>query len=181
MVKISAFQSLRPIQKLVKKVSTQAYSNYSKEEIELELMHNQYSFLNIIAKNQAKNLKIRFEYVQHKIDEFKAKNILKKEQEKSIYIYRQSKNGTTYTGLICAVEVKDYKERKIKIHEQTIEKRELLFSKYLSITKIHAEPVLLTYNNNTQYVTENYISPQNKLYDFKNRMPYKFIQMILFL
>ena len=37
MVKISAFSAIRPVKKLVSKVTTQAYSSYSKKEMNYEL------------------------------------------------------------------------------------------------------------------------------------------------
>ena len=47
MVKISAFKSLRPVQKLVAKVTTQPYSNYSQDQIEKELKDEKSFSLNI--------------------------------------------------------------------------------------------------------------------------------------
>ena len=44
----------------------------------------------------------------------------------------------------------DYKNKRIKIHEKTIEKRERLFKDYLKSCKIHAEPVLLTHKENKE-------------------------------
>ena len=57
MVKVSAFKSLRPLQNIVEKVTTQPYSNYTQDEIKKELQKNKFSFLNIIANNQSNDLK----------------------------------------------------------------------------------------------------------------------------
>ena len=69
-----------------------------------------------------------------------------------------------FTGIICAIDLNDYKNQKIKVHEKTIEKRELLFAKYLSITKIYAEPVLITHDSNYTYT--KHINKSNLLYNF---------------
>ena len=73
MVKISAFQSLRPEKKIVTKVPTKAYSNYSKKEIIKETLNNQYSFLNIISQRNKQSRQKKFENVRKKIDEFNKK------------------------------------------------------------------------------------------------------------
>ena len=141
MVKISSFQALRPAKKWVKKVPTKTYLNYSETEIIKEKKNNPYSFLNIIHQRNIKNLDKRFLNIRLAINDFKEKNILMEETEMSLYIYQQSKRKKKYIGFICAIDLRDYKNNKIKIHEKTIKKTELLFKKYLQITKIHAEPV----------------------------------------
>ena len=80
------------------------------------------------------------------LEKFKEKNILKTEEE-SIYIYQQITNKRTYTGIVCGVSTNDYKNGKIKIHEKDNRKKKNLFKDYLSICKIHAEPILLTHKS----------------------------------
>ena len=126
MVKISPSKALRPNAELVEKVPTRAYSNYSKSEIKEEKKKNKYSFLHIINQQEVENLKERFKIIKNKINDFKNQRILKTELHKSIYIYQQEKNQKKYTGMICAVDLQDYQKGKIKIHEKTISKRELL-------------------------------------------------------
>lgn len=169
MVKISSFRSLRPAKKLVAQVTTKAYGYYSKKEIKLEKKENKYSFLNIINQMHEKNLTKRFILIKNKITEFKQKEILKKEGKEALYIYKQSNENIEFSGLICAVDLEDYKRKRIKIHEKTIKKRELLFSKYLATTKIHAEPVLLTYNSHKNYIEDKHMKNNDKLYDFKTK------------
>ena len=169
MVKISTFQALRPTKKLVAHVTTKAYSHYSKEDVKKEIQKNKYSFLNIITTDPKLSIEKRFKTIRSNLDKFEKKNVLIKDKHNGFYIYRQTTNRHTYTGLICAIEVKEYENKKIKIHEKTIEKREELFSQYLSITKIHAEPILLTYDSTKTFIQENYMSEENKLYDFQNK------------
>ena len=73
-----------------------------------------------------------------------------------MFVYRQQYNENIYTGIICAVDIEEYKSGKIKKHEKTIYKREKLFADYISVTKIHAEPVLLTYNENINLINTNH-------------------------
>jgi len=169
MVKISTFKALRPNKKLVKKVPTKAYSNYSKEDIKKEIQENKYSFLNIITTSPKSSIEKRFRTIESNLTEFKKQGILIKDKHAGFYIYRQTTEQQTYTGLICTIELKEYQNKKIKIHEKTIKKREELFAKYLSMTNIHAEPVLITYDSTTSFINKNDMSDQNKLYDFKDK------------
>ena len=168
MVKISPLSSLRPSKEFVNKVPTKAYSQYSKEEIKKEKESNKYSFLNIIDLQKEADNKTNYTSIKNKIDDFKSRNILHINDKKSFYVYQQVSKRHTFTGLICAVSLEDYKKKKIKIHEKTIEKREILFAKYLSSTKIHAEPVLLTYSGK-EYISNKMMVTHNKLYDFKDK------------
>lgn len=169
MVKISPFQALRPTTSLVDKVITKTYSNYSRNEINKEIKNNKYSFLNIINSDPKKNTEKRFDIVRSKINNFKKRNIFIKEKTSGFYIYRQSKGSKKYTGLVCNVQLKDYQEKKIKIHEKTIKNREVLFAEYLTATRIHAEPVLITYNSNNSFIKKEYLKNKNKLYDFRDK------------
>ena len=169
MVKISAFSAIRPVKKLVAKVTTQAYSSYSKKEIGLEIQNNPYSYLNIIGNHQTQKKDKRFHLIRKKIHQFQDNNILKKDKTKKLYIYQQIHKKNRYLGLICAVDLKEYGQGKIKIHEHTILERELLFAQYLEITKIHAEPVLITYDSNENYIKQESMQEKNKVYDFKTK------------
>jgi len=169
MVKISAFRALRPIKKLAQKVPTKTYLNYSEEAILEEKKSNPYSFLNIIHQPHIKHLDKRFKKIKEEIDNFKTKKILIQEPESCLYVYEQSKGKEKYIGLICTIDMQDYKNNKIKIHEKTIKKREILFTEYLQNTKIHAEPVLITYDSDVTYVHKNKLNQNHKLYNYRTQ------------
>ena len=96
----------------------------------------------------------RFQYTLGKIEKFKKNKILIKKNRKSIYFYRQHSNNTTYTGIICAISLKDYANKKIKAHEKTIRNREILFAKYLKEVKVHAEPVLIAHDGSLEHIIQ---------------------------
>ena len=169
MVKINSFFAIRPEKKIAHKVTTRAYADYSQNDIKIELKNNQYSFLNIIKQNNTKNQTKKYELIRKKISDFEKNKILNTEKQKSIYVYRQTEGKRDFVGIICTIELKDYIERKIKIHEHTIKKRESLFAQYLAGTKIHAEPVLLTYNSNISYIQKKHMSNENLIYSFKTK------------
>lgn len=145
MANISSFRALVAKKEKIKNFSIKSYIEYSKEEIYKKLKDNPISYLSIISSNKKTHTN-HYDKIVKNLEKFKEKNILKTEEE-SIYIYQQITNKRTYTGIVCGVSTNDYKNGKIKIHEKTIEKRENLFKDYLSICKIHAEPILLTHES----------------------------------
>tara|TARA_B100001287_G_scaffold203688_1_gene172966 strand:+ start:194 stop:1315 length:1122 start_codon:yes stop_codon:yes gene_type:complete len=165
MVKISSFISIKPNETLVKKIPTKSYNDYTEGEIVDEKKQNKFSFLNVIH-NKIPDKKTSFRYIKKKINEFIDKNILIIEKNPLLFVYRQQYNENIYTGIICAVDIKEYKSGKIKKHEKTIYKREKLFADYISVTKIHAEPVLLTYNEDINLINTNHTKKKNLLFDF---------------
>tara|TARA_B100001250_G_scaffold156275_1_gene134359 strand:+ start:6306 stop:7463 length:1158 start_codon:yes stop_codon:yes gene_type:complete len=167
MVKISAFQGIIPAIQFISQVPTQPYSNYSITQIESEIKNNPYSFLNIISNKKSSNRKEHLLKIRKKINDFKEKKILIKNKKESLYIYRQTNENHSYTGLICSISLKDYADKKIKAHEKTIRNRELLFSEYLKTTKIYAEPVLITAKTNLAKLYEKHIQKKEfGNYDF---------------
>jgi uncharacterized protein (DUF1015 family) len=163
LVKISEFQALIAAKEKLKNFSIRSYPEYSENEIKNELRSNSISYLNILEEKKRSN---DFLSIKQKIESFKDKKILLK-QKANIYLYEQSDSNNCFIGFICGVSTKDYINGHIKKHENTLKKREILFEKYLEDCKVHAEPVLLTYNKDNN--VENFII--NKI---KEKTDYEF-------
>ena len=71
--------------------------------------------------------------------------LLKKEEKKIFYLYRQSSQSNIFEGIIAGCSVDDYLNGIIKVHEETITKREQMFTDYLNTTCFNADPILLSY------------------------------------
>ncbi len=171
---VKPFKAVRPTADKAHLVASRSYVSYTKPQLRSKLHENPYSFLHIIHPDlgshklhKADTLEKRFELVKSKYKEFIDEEILVREEEACFYIYRQIKNGHPFTGLIAAVAVEDYNNGKIKIHEQTLSKREDTFTKYLDITDINAEPVLLMSERSTglEIIYAKYLD-QRPAYDF---------------
>ena len=132
----------------IKNFSIKSYVEYSSKEIENRFKKKPINYLNIISSDK-ETQEDRFKEIAENLRKFIEKKILAR-KEKSIYIYQQISHTKIYTGFICGVSTDDYKNKRIKIHEKTIEKRERLFKDYLKSCKIHAEPVLLTHKENKE-------------------------------
>ena len=149
MVKVRPFKAIRPTRDKAHLFATRSYLTYSKETLKEKLEHNPYTFLHIInpeykKKDRKKGFE-KFKLVKQKFEEFEKSGILKKEEKKIFYLYRQHSRSYVFEGIIAACSVDDYINGIIKGHEHTITKREQMFTNYLNTTCFNADPVLLSY------------------------------------
>lgn len=152
MAEIKAFRAIRPTRDKVHLVATRPYYTYKKSVLKAKIKDNPFTFLHIISPefgelvNRPENMEQRFELVRSAYQSFISDGILIQDKEPHVYVYRQSKDGQTYTGIIAAASVKEYRDKKIKRHEETLTKREEMFTTFLDIVGFNAEPVLLSYS-----------------------------------
>ena len=149
MVKVRPFKAIRPVRDKAHLFTTRSYLTYSKETLKEKLENNPYTFLHIInpeykKKNRKKGVE-KFKLVKQKFEEFEKSGILKKEEKKIFYLYRQRSKSHVFEGIIAACSVDDYINGVIKVHENTITKREEMFTSYLNTTCFNADPVLMSY------------------------------------
>lgn len=156
MTKIAPFKGIRPVRDKIHLVATRPYYSYKKNVLHAKLESNPYSFLHIInpefglAMNTKPNSRERFEHVRHKYEEFLNEGILIQDKESHIYIYRQTKDGHQFMGIVAGASVEEYEQDLIKKHEATLTSREDMFTNYLDIVGYNAEPVLLSYPHDQQ-------------------------------
>lgn len=172
MANIKPFKAIRPTRDKVSLVASRSYLSYSKESLKEKLESNPFTFLHVINpdfsdKIKVNNQSLKYQLVKKKFKSFFKQGIFLEENDECYYIYQHSKNENCYTGIIAGASLDDYLEGEIKIHEQTISKREEMFCDYLKTTGFNAEPVLLTYNRSDviDHIIENY-SEQRPEYEF---------------
>lgn len=155
-------------------VASRSYVTYSPAQLRSKLTENPYSFLHVIHPDMTAtqlhritNLHERFEQVKSRYETFLAEGVLVRDETPSLYIYRQSRDHRSYTGIIAAVSVEDYLSGKIKRHEHTLSSRESTFVDYLDITRMNAEPVLLIseYSHVIEHIIDRYLRHRPE-YDF---------------
>ncbi len=151
MTKIAPFKALRPVRDKVHLVATRPYYSYKKNVLKAKLEDNPFTFLRIINPEFGTTVKTkpnsveRFNLVSEKYAEFIEDGILIKDQEAHLYVYRQTKDGHEFTGIVAGASVQEYEDDFIKKHEATLTSREAMFTNYLDIVGYNAEPVLLSY------------------------------------
>lgn len=154
MAKIKAFKAIRPTRDKAHLVATRPVASYKNSVLKAKLETNPYSFIHIINPEFGEivktkpNSKERFLNIRKQFNQFCNSGILIQEKEESIYLYRQTKDGNEYLGIIAGASVEEYKKDQIKKHEATLTSREAMFTNYLDIVGFNAEPVLLSYPSN---------------------------------
>lgn len=130
MITIRPFKGLRPRKDLADKIACKPYDVLNSAEAKVEAKDNPYSFL-CISKPE-----INFDEVidayddkvyakgKEKFDEFISKGYLVRDQTPCLYIYAQTMNGRTQTGLVAGSSIDDYFEDRIKKHELTLVAKE---------------------------------------------------------
>lgn len=173
MAKIIPFKAVRPVRDKVHLVATRPIYSYKKNVLESKLEDNPYTFLHIInpeyggERTTQPNTPERFELVKKEYQNFLLNGILIKDEESHIYIYRQTKDGHAYTGVVAGASNEEYRQDKIKKHEATLTNREEMFVDYLDIVGFNAEPVLLFYpHNHALEKTIDEITLQRPEYEF---------------
>jgi len=174
MAKIIPFKAVRPPRDKAHLVASRSYVTYKPNRLKRKLRDNPYSFIHIINPEFGKkedttpNTKERFLKVKERFREFEELGYIRQDTTDSLYIYRQISHQHTYTGIIAGVNVEEYEQGHIKVHEHTITQRVELFTNYLDTCDFNAEPVLLTYSADELDISDrmNRLTAERPEYDF---------------
>ncbi len=145
------FRIIAPTRDKAHLVASRSYMSYGKAELQDKLDRNPYSYLHVI--NPAGTGKAPFKrgsgafygLIRERFEAFLAQGWFTADNEPSFAIYRQSSEHYTCTGVVGTLSADGIEKGRLKLHEQTLEKREKLFAKYLDTVGCHAEPVLCMY------------------------------------
>lgn len=169
MINILPFKGIRPTRDKVQLAASRSYVTYSKRNLQQKLDTNPYSFLHIIHPEGAEKLKgiARFMEVRKRFVRFINEGVFLRDEQEAFYLYEQTIEGDVYRGWIGVVSTQDYRDGKIKVHENTLTKREEMFREYLEVTGFHAEPVLLAHKEDV-YLRDlaNSIARERAEYEF---------------
>lgn len=155
MAKILPFKAVRPTRDKVSLIASRPYQSYTYEQREARLENNPYSFLHIVNPGYRYHKEIvgdeRFDLVRNRYEEFKEDGNFVQDATPCYYVYKiVNRDGISFTGIIAAASTEDYENDVIKKHEDTIERRVVLFKEYLKTVGFNAEPVLLTFPPNAE-------------------------------
>jgi uncharacterized protein (DUF1015 family) len=170
MAKIVPFKAVRPTRDKVCLVTCRSYEEYVNAELAAQLDFNPLSFLHILkpayTNQETVSFEKRYRQVHQKYQEFKNEIILVKDKKPAIYIHKIVTKTQSFTGIIVGTSVADYRNNKIKKHEDIIAFRVRLLKEYMNYSEFNTEPVLMTYPDNK--TIENWIyNCTQKLADFE--------------
>lgn len=159
-------------------VASRSYLSYGKAELQDKLDRNPYSFLHVINPAGTKAAKAKrgsegfFALVRNRFEEFVADGLLQRLEGNHIAIYRQTTPTSSCTGVVGTLAVESIRSGRLKVHEQTLQKRERLFAKYLNTVGCHAEPILCMFPDQdapgraTQQCIDSWIQNHSPEIDF---------------
>ena len=177
MARIIPFKAVKPTRAIVGLVAARPYQSYTVDERESRMEYNPFSFLHIVNPgykyDQEVTGKERYKLVKNRYSEFKEDGIFITDKTPALYVYKiLNRHGKEFSGIIAATSAEDYENDVIKKHEDTIAKREQTFKTYLQTVGFNAEPVLLTYPDNT--VISSIIKETQKTHaEFEFTMTYR--------
>ena len=170
---IRAFKAFRPREDLVSQIAALPYDVMNSEEAREMVKDNEYSFLHVdkAEVDLSEDIDVYsidvYKKARKNLDEMIEKNLYFEESTPCMYLYRQTMNGKSQTGLVVCASIQDYLENNIKKHEYTRQVKEIDRIKHVDYCDAHTGPIFLTYRNKPA-VTEimNKWKNNNPLYDF---------------
>ena len=179
MITIKPFKGLRPRKDIVDKVAAKPYDVLNSTEAKEEVSNNSYSFLRISKPevNFEQQIDQYSDEVYQKGNEifveFIKDGILVKDETPCLYIYAQTMDGRTQTGLVAGSSIDDYFNNKIKKHELTLVAKENDRIKHMKTKMAQPGMVFLTYQSVEEidviieHYCENHVS-ENDFMDTQN-------------
>lgn len=174
MISINAFRGLRPRPDLVQQVAAKPYDVLNSEEAREEVKNNPYSFLRIskpeINFDEAIDQYDEAVYQKGKaiFNQFIEDGILIRDESPCLYIYAQTMNGRTQTGLVAGSSIDDYFNDIIKKHELTLVAKENDRIKHMKTKMAQPGMVFLTYQavDEIDIIIQSYTQKHTTTYDF---------------
>lgn len=153
MITIRPFKGLRPRKDIADKVAAKPYDVLNSQEAKEEAKDNPFSFLKISKPEINFDTTIDqyadevYEKGKEIFDGFINDGILVRDEKPCLYIYAQTMDGRTQTGLVAGSSINDYFEDKIKKHELTLVAKENDRIKHMKTKMAQPGMVFLTYKS----------------------------------
>ncbi len=152
MVKIKAFQGLRPKAEYAEQLSSPPYDVLSSDEARVMANGNEYSFLRVtkpeitFPQGSEPSGGDLYDRARVNLKSLVDKGILAKEAAPCVYIYRLTWRDVDQTGYMILSSVDDYLLGRIKRHEFTRPDKEADRTKLNDVTDAQTGPVFLFYS-----------------------------------
>jgi uncharacterized protein (DUF1015 family) len=173
LMKISAFDPLRPAQDKAKQVASLPYDVVSTEEARRLAKGNPDSFLHVerseidLPPNTDPYAPVVYEKAVSNLKDMVSRGSLIRHGHQSLFVYRQKMGAHVQEGIVCCCHVDDYDGDRIKKHEKTRQDKEDDRSRHALALRTHASPVFLAYRDDAHLdAMVREIVAREPLYDF---------------
>lgn len=153
---IRPFQAYRPRVDLVDKIAALPYDVYSREEAYKVVRDNPDSFLAVdrpetgFKPDVDMYSSIVYQYGHDLLHQWIAENRFIKDNKPCYYLYEQTMNGKSQTGIVACASIDDYVNNVIKKHENTRKDKELDRIRHVDTCGMQTGPILLAYRRNQE-------------------------------
>jgi uncharacterized protein (DUF1015 family) len=174
MLRIKAFQGLRPAADLVAEVACVPYDVVDREEAAAlaqgkprSLLHVDRAEIDLPAETDPYSEQV-YAKARENFQRLQSEGTLQRETEPCLYLYQQRMGDHTQVGLAAVCHIDDYEQDIIKKHEKTRKDKEDDRTRLISTLSADTGPVFLTYRDDATVngLVEKVRREDKPLYDF---------------
>ncbi|MCL2155387.1 MAG: DUF1015 family protein [Leptospirales bacterium] len=156
MAKIKPFKAIRPIKELAHKIAELPYDVASYTEAVQIAKGNPYNFyhitraeIDLAPETDAYSPEV-YKKAKDNLNMFIEKGYMFMDKKPMLYLYSQTMNGRTQTGIAACLNADDYLNNIIKKHELTREEKELDRTRHIDIVNANTGPVFIIYRDSEE-------------------------------
>lgn len=139
---VRAFKALRPKTDFAKDFSCLPYDVVSDEEVRQAIEKNTNLFFKVIKTDSLYEEDI-YQKAKENLDKFKNEALLIEDDKRAFYIYQEIFKNINQTGIVATINVDEYINGRIKIHEKTLKEKEIDRINNFYFCNANTEPVFL--------------------------------------
>lgn len=173
MLRIQAFQGLRPAEHLAHLVACVPYDVVDREEAAALAKDNSYSLLHVDRAEIDLPPEVDpyspevYAKAAQNFNKLQNDEVLKRESQPCLYLYEQVMGNHSQTGIAAVCHIEDYENNVIKKHEKTRKDKEEDRTRLIDTLSADTGPVFLTYRDDAEINDlVNRAKLQTPLYDF---------------
>ena len=168
------FKALRPVSEYASKVAALPYDVMNSDEAREMVKGNPYSFLHVDKAeiDLQKGIDLYSDEVYKKAKEnletLEKDGVMKQDEKKCFYIYRQIMNGREQTGIVGCASIDDYINNEIKKHELTRADKEADRIRHVDTCDANTGPIFLCYKecDEVDKIVSDFKKNNSPVYDF---------------
>lgn len=170
------FKAVRPMPAYAEKVAALPYDVMNSAEAREKVKDNPYSFLHVdkaeidLPESTGLYDDIVYKTAAANLKSLESDQICKQDKTPCFYIYMQTWNGHTQTGIVGCASIDDYINGNIKKHELTRADKETDRIRHVDECNANTGPIFLTYKSNHALTAliSDFTSTHLPIYDFKS-------------
>lgn len=151
MATIKPFRAIRPAREYAERVAALPYDVMDSDEARAAVQGNPWSFLHVDKAEIDLDPSIDphdervYDKAWENLENMRSAGVLTEDEKECYYIYRQTMDGRSQTGLVCCASVSDYLDGRIKKHELTRADKEADRIRHVDRLDANTGPIFLSH------------------------------------